>query len=86
VFFHTTASLPLAGKFSLNSGQFYFASYEDIATQKATQSHTNELICYSGGSLLTLSSDTWSYDYTVELKLNKILSLSLILAVLQLQH
>jgi len=35
--------------------------------------------------LLSLS-DTWSYDYTVELKLNKILSFSLVLAALQLQH
>jgi len=30
--------------------------------------------------------DLMSYDYTVELKSNKILSLSLVLAALQLQH
>ena len=29
---------------------------------------------------------TWSYDYMVEMKLNKILSFSLVLAALQLQH
>jgi len=48
--------------------------------QKQFKNHKNE--GHSNSSLLSLSSDTWSYDNKVELKLNKVLFRSLVLAIM----